>query len=315
MRPVITVTLNPALDLSSSTASIHPGPKLRCAALRIDPGGGGINVARVVAILEGHCRAVVAVGGTTGQELLDQLETLKLQTQQIEINGATRQSFAVTDETTGEQYRFVMPGPTWDTVTIERALSRIIEATPDNAIVVLSGSLPPGVPADFPTRLVSALPNRPVLMDLSGSALLRLASAPEPMPELLRMDYREGRTLSGKPLETIEETAGFAKLLVEKGAAASVIIARGADGSVLVTEKGAWHASAAKVEVDSKIGAGDSFVGAYAFALADGASPQEALRMGTAAASAAVTTPATELCSRDKVMELLPLCHITEVEI
>lgn len=315
MRPVITVTLNPALDMSVTAPHVEPGPKLRCSAPQIDPGGGGINVARVVAEMQGICRAVVAVGGTTGQELLARLEARKVPVVAFDVNGATRQSLSVVDQETGQQYRFIMPGPDWDSVTVERALGTIISAAPDNALVVLSGSLPPGVSPEFPARLVAALPGREVVMDLSGAALLRVAAGTDHPPKVLRMDREESEGLPGSPLPDATEAARFGRRLIGLGAAEIVILARGPDGSVLVTATEAWHCSAAKVEVASKTGAGDSFVGAFAFALSDGRSLPDALQLGVAAASAAVTTPATDLCHRAKVMELLPRCHVTRLEV
>ena len=101
--------------------------------------------------------------------------------------------------------------------------------------------------------------------------------------------------------------------LVRKKAAKTVIIARGAEGSVLADANGAAFANAAKVEVDSKVGAGDSFVGAFVHAIADNQPVREALRFGAAAASAAVTTPATELCEKDMTLQLLAECQTSDL--
>ena len=127
------------------------------------------------------------------------------------------------------------------------------------------------------------------------------------------MDMGEAATLHGSSLETVQETANFAMGLVRKKAAKTVIIARGAEGSVLADANGAAFANAAKVEVDSKVGAGDSFVGAFVHAIADNQPVREALRFGAAAASAAVTTPATELCEKDMTLQLLAECQTSDL--
>lgn len=311
MRPIVTITLNPALDISTRVDKVVAGPKLRCAAPRRDPGGGGINVSRVVAELEGSSLAFVALGGATGQAVEAMLREDGQTLSVFSIDGETRQSLSVIDGG-GQQFRFVMPGPEWDQVAVERALSQMRDVTPEGAVVVFSGSLPPGVSAEFPQQLCGTLKGRDLVFDLSGSALERFVEL-ETGAFLLRMDQGEGEALHGGPLATAEETAEFARGLVARGAAERVIIARGAEGSVLVDECGAWVVKAADVEVNSKTGAGDSFVGAMVFGLASGTSIQEAFCLGSAAASATVTTGATELCHRDKVEELQPECAVTEI--
>lgn len=311
MRPIVTITLNPALDVSTRVDAVRAGPKLRCDAPRRDPGGGGINVSRVVAELEGSSLAFVALGGATGQAvegmLRDSGQTLSV----FSIDGETRQSLSVIDDD-GRQYRFVMPGPEWDQVAVERALSQMRDVTPEGALVVFSGSLPPGVSSEFPQQLCETLKGRDLVFDLSGSALERFVEL-ETGAFLLRMDKGEGEALRGGPLATPEATAKFARSLVERGAAQRVIVARGAEGSFLVDAEGAWAVRAADVPVNSKTGAGDSFVGAMVFGLASGIEECAAFSLGAAAASATVTTSATELCHQDKVQELLPQCEVREL--
>lgn len=313
MRPIITITLNPALDLSTHSDTVEPGPKLRCEEPQRDPGGGGINVSRVVTELGGTTTPFVALGGGTGialQRLLRRdLPNLAVQ----EIDGETRQSLSVTEATSGKQYRFVMPGPMWDMPMAEAALTVIRKVTPAGALVVFSGSLPPGVTDDFPIHLCEVLSNCDVILDMSGGALRTFASSGT-NAFVLRMDMGEGAALHGSPLESVKETADFASGLVRAKAAETVIIARGAEGSVLADAGGATFVNAAKVTVDSKVGAGDSFVGAYVYALADGQPSREALRLGAAAASAAVTTPATELCHKEAIVRLLDECQTSEIK-
>jgi 6-phosphofructokinase 2 len=127
------------------------------------------------------------------------------------------------------------------------------------------------------------------------------------------MDGPEGEDLAGKPLPTLEDTAEFAQSLVRKGVAKIVIIARGAEGNVLADTDQRLFSKAAKVRVKSTVGAGDSFVAAFVLALSRGQSHAEALALGSAAASAAVTTDATQLCRPEDVMRLLPECAVRDV--
>ena len=127
------------------------------------------------------------------------------------------------------------------------------------------------------------------------------------------MDGPEGEELAGKPLQTLADTAEFAQSLVRKGVARTVIVARGAEGNVLADAQNRIFAKAAKVKVKSTVGAGDSFVAAFVLALSRGQSNDEALALGSAAASAAVMSDATQLCRPEDVMRLLPECAVTPV--
>ncbi|MCR8548831.1 1-phosphofructokinase family hexose kinase [Salipiger sp. P9] len=315
MKDILTVTLNPALDLSTTTDKVVAGPKLRCDPITVDPGGGGINVARVVAEMGGRARAFVALAGPNGMRLEAALSERGIPLVRMKAPDETRESLAVHDRKTGEQYRFVMPGPQWAEGDVAEALHAIATAVPEGGIVVLSGSQPPGVSAEFTTQLCAALAprNAQVIADTSGAALAYLAQGTDPAPAVLRMDSHEAEELAGRALVTRLESAQFAAELIARGAAERVILARGADGSVMAGPEGLYQVSAAKVSVVSAVGAGDSFVGAFAFGLAGGMSAPDALALGAAAASATVTTPGTTLCTRQMVSDLLPQCGASEI--
>lgn len=312
MTDILTLTLNPALDLATFVPEVVAGPKLRCSDPQVDPGGGGINVSRAVRLLGGSSRAFVAFGGATGARLAALLAAQGIDTLPFDAPGETRESLTVTESGSGRQFRFVLPGAVWPAGLADAALLRVLQAAPRNGIVVLSGSLPPGVPDDFPRHLSSLLGVRTrVVADTSGAPLAQLAGGPVAGLDVLRMDHEEAEALAGLPLRARSDTADFAAGLVARGVARMVIVARGADGSVLVTGKERLFAEAAKVPVKSKVGAGDSFVGGFVLALAQGATNGQALARGVAAASAAVMTEATELCRREDAERLLPHCVVS----
>ncbi len=313
MTEILTVTLNPALDLATSTPSVVPNRKLRCGPETAEPGGGGVNVARAITQLGGKARALVALGGPTGDALDSLLRDRGLEVLRIDAPGETRHSFAVTDEATGAQYRFVLTGPTWSADQLDHMLDQIdAQAAPD-AYVVLSGSMPPGAKPGFIPQVCAHLGARRVVVDTSGAHLEVQATGPKPAPHVLRMDSHEAQALSGLPLDSRDESAGFAETLRQRGAGETVIIARGADGSVMAAPNGQWHVTAANEGVVSAIGAGDSFVGGFVMGLADGLPPQESLRQGAAAASAAVLSEGTQLCLPKDYDRLLPLTKLTRL--
>lgn len=316
MKDILTVTLNPALDISTTTDRVIAGPKLRCDPIVVDPGGGGINVARVAAEMGAHARAFVALAGPSGMRLEATLSELGIPLVRMKAPDETRESFAVHDRETGAQYRFVLPGPHWSEEDVAESLQAIAASVPKGGIVVLSGSQPPGVSVHYATELCRALlpQEAQVIVDTSGPALEYLAAGTDPAPAVLRMDSEEAEQLAGRPLVTRRESAEFAAELVARGAAKRVILARGADGSVMAGPDGLTQVSAAKVSVVSAVGAGDSFVGAFAYGLATGIGAPDALALGAAAASATVTTPGTQLCRHQMIAELLPQCGASEID-
>lgn len=311
---ILTVTLNPALDLSAGTATVHPGPKLRCDTPRYDPGGGGINISRAIGALGGDSAALVALGGATGAQLADLLLRDGVVAKPLPAPGDTRLSLSITAEDTRAQYRFVLPGPHWPAPAVEAAVAAIVAAAPAGGFVAISGSQPPGFPENAIARISAALPDETRLVaDTSGAPLRALAAGQGARLFCVRMDAEEAESLANRPLPRREDSADFAQSLVQRGVAENVIIARGPDGSVMVTEAGRWFCPAPTVPVISKIGAGDSFVAGFVLALARGQSVQAALGLGVAAASAAVMTPATELCRRSDTEALAKVCVVEPI--
>ncbi len=316
---VLTVTLNPALDLSTETAAVVPGRKLRCGPPRLDPGGGGINVSRLVARLGGETTAFVALGGGTGMRLVAALQDEGISTRIVPIAHETRTSLSVTDASSGAQYRFMLPGPALSAGEYAAARRAVTEEGATGDFVVISGSLPTGADPDVPARLAEAFAAaglRPVI-DTSGAALDHLvrhpAADPAARPEILRFDHAEAEEVAGRELPRRADTARFAADLVARGAARRIVVGRQAEGNVLAEAAGAWFAAAAPVAVVSAIGAGDSFLAAMTYAFAIGSEPDEALRWGTAAACAAVSTPGTQICAPEDIEALRPRCTVEPI--
>jgi 6-phosphofructokinase 2 len=305
---ILTVTLNPAIDLETTTPDMVPGEKLRCTEPQRDPGGGGINVARAIIQLGGRAEALVAARGPMGESLARMLAAHGVTMQSLPAPGEIRQNLSVIETSTGRQFRFIFPGPTWAPEDLAALGDALIERVDPGDWLVLSGSLPPGVTPEAQVGLVRRLAERgiEVVADTSGPALSALAGAATGLA-VLRMDYAESETLAGHPLPRIADSADFAAGLVQAGAARIVILARGKEGSILVREGGRWFAPAADVPVVSRTGAGDSFVAGAVLALSRGLSLPEVLSQGCAAASAAVMTPATDLCDAAAMQALLPM--------
>lgn len=142
MPDILTITLNPAFDVSSSVDKVVPGPKLRCEPPRHDPGGGGVNVSRAIQRLEGRSLAFVALGGGTGALLRALLDAEGIRVVQFHVAGNTRQSFAVLETSTMRQFRFQLPGPVWPEAQTAAMLADLGTHMLPGRVAVLSGSLP-----------------------------------------------------------------------------------------------------------------------------------------------------------------------------
>ncbi|MCY0095505.1 1-phosphofructokinase family hexose kinase [Hoeflea ulvae] len=307
MSDILTITLNPAFDVSTSVGTVKPGPKLRCDEPRYDPGGGGVNVSRAISRLGGVSTAFVALGGQTGAMFHSLLDAEDFEVTQFDIEGNTRQSLAVIETSTSKQYRFQLPGPEWSPAQTARMLEHLRAHLSAGRVVVLSGSLPPGVPADIATTVnqLAVEAGAQLILDTSGAALAAAAGNPGPPFALLRMDGAEAAEVSGLKFATPAELADYGLDLIRKGAAERLVMSIGAKGTVGVSAQERFFCQPPKLETLSAIGAGDSMVAAIAMQLAQGASFPDAVRHGVAAAGSAVLTPATELCSKATAEEIL----------
>ena len=302
MTEIITVTANPALDLSTEAPAMVPDQKLRCTAPRIQPGGGGVNVSRAIAALGGTSRMLVAYGGHTGEGLVALLRDEGLSPESLNVGHPTRQSMSVRESSSGLNYRFMIPGLPWLEADCEAARNAIRAAITPGALVIPSGSFPPGLPFDFFLNLnteVAAQGGR-MLIDTSGPALDRAAKGGDGL-WTLRMDTVEAEELARRHLHSLEDMAEMAARLRREGAAEIVMIAAGASGTVLACEGWLGLTRPPVVVPHSLIGAGDSFIGAFALSISRGDDPVTACCWGTAAAASAVTRPGTDLCLRADV--------------
>lgn len=305
MKPVITVTLNPAIDVSTTVERIEPAVKLRCGPARRDAGGGGVNVARVIHRLGGATTAILPAGGLTGRHLIALLEAEGVPLTAVQIAGETREDFTVVERATGREYRFVLEGPHLGWAEWRACLEAAVQPGDEPAIIVASGSLPPGAPPDFHLRLATAAraAGSRTVLDLSGPAL---AAALGQGIYLIKPNLRELQELTGAALDSDAERLATLRGLVARGDAEIVALTLGDEGAMLVTADQAWRARPLPVSPVSTVGAGDSFLGGMVHALAAGQDLETAFRQGMACGAAALLSPGTGLCDAATAQGLAP---------
>jgi 6-phosphofructokinase 2 len=299
MTRILTVTLNPALDITTSVERLVSGRKLRCRAPRIDAGGGGVNVSRAIAKLGESSLAFVALGGPIGEMMKQQLHKDGIDYEFFKSEGDTRQSLVVHDDATVEQYRFVLPGPIWSEAEFGMFTDRLKQLIKPGSQVVLSGSMPPGVGDDAATPIVQLADDQAarVVADISGPALTALSqSGPNRSLTFIISENEAGR-LAGEQLD-VQKASAFARSLLNNGAAETIIVTLGDKGAVAVGADESWHVAPPAMRVISKVGAGDSFAAGLTIGLTRAWPLSKALAYAMASAASAVTTPATELCTK-----------------
>jgi 6-phosphofructokinase 2 len=305
MKRIATLTMNPAIDVAYEADRVFHTHKIRARQEHYDPGGGGINVARVIARLGGTARAHYLAGGATGATLDSLLDLHQMVRSRISIQSNTRISTAVYERETGKEFRFVPRGPVVTEQEWRACLDHLDGIECD--YLVASGSLPPGVPDDFYSRLQAKTRARGIefILDSSGPALQQGLAAGGIL--LVKPSLGELQQLVGRPLAGRSDIAAAASEIVNNDQAEYVAVTMGHEGALLVQRSGVLWLPAVPVEAKSAVGAGDSFLAAMTFALACGRDPVDAFRYGIAAGAAAVLTPGTDLCHRNDVERIYAL--------
>ena len=299
---IVTLTLNPALDKSSSIDRLIPEQKLRCAPMRLDAGGGGINVSKGIRKLGGESTAVFPSGGATGLRLQALLQEAGVDIAAHPVPGEMRENFSVTETSTNFQYRFTMPGLNISEQQADSILSKIAQLRPD--YLVASGSLPPGLPENYYEKVAGFAKQigARLILDTSGPALQ--AAADEGL-FLLKPNLGELSALAGVENLEMNQVDDAALDIIRQGKCDVVVVSMGPQGALLVTRDGFEHIPAPPAQKKSTVGAGDSMVAGMVWALGQGKSFSDMARTGVACGTAATMNPGTELFQRDDVNRLL----------
>ncbi|SNY74825.1 6-phosphofructokinase II [Enterobacter sp. CC120223-11] len=296
MVGIYTLTLAPSLDSATVTPQIYPEGKLRCSAPLFEPGGGGINVARAITFLGGEATAIFPAGGATGEHLVSLLAHEQVATETVKAQDWTRQNLHVHVETSGEQYRFVMPGAAVLEDEFQQLEQKVLQLSV-GTILVISGSLPPGTGVDKLVALIRSAQQQGIrcVVDSSGDALA--AALEVGNIELVKPNQKELSALVQRDLTRPDDVRKAAEEIVRSGKAKRVVVSLGPQGALGVDANGSVQLVPPPIKSQSTVGAGDSMVGAMTLKLAEGASLEDMVRYGVAAGSAATINKGTRLCS------------------
>ena len=266
MSAIATLTMNPAIDKSSGIDHVIPEKKLRCGAPHFYPGGGGINVSRVLKELDVASVAVYPAGGPTGEMLTTLLKKARIDCLPENVEGWTRENLTITEGSSGQQYRFGMPGAKLSGKEWKKCAQRVSSLKPYPDYLVVSGSLPPGVPDDFYGDLATGAKRKSsrMILDTSGKALQLAAKAGV---YLIKPNMHELETLGGKTIKDESDQEEVARGVIRKYRCEVIVVSLGAAGALLVTDAETIRLRAPSVPIKSKVGAGDSMVAGIVFGL------------------------------------------------
>ncbi|MBQ8081954.1 MAG: 1-phosphofructokinase family hexose kinase [Clostridia bacterium] len=301
---ITTVTMNPCIDRSIRIPKLNVGGYNRVSRVRTDIGGKGINVSVALHNMRYESRALCLDSMDSGTYLTDTLTSMGIFSVMVPVPGHLRENLKVYDETTGDMTEINEAGTPVDVSSLKRFMQRFQTILSDTNLLVLSGSVPPGVPDDIYRQMIEMAKSRGVItvLDAAGE---RLRLGIEAGPDLIKPNRFEMETLCGRELTSRQDAIDEAKRLTENGVGA-VCLSLGAEGAVYVTQRGIWSSEGLKIDVKGLQGAGDALVAGLCIGRLEGMDPGETLRNGMTMAQGSLTREGTLLCTRMIYDELRP---------
>jgi 6-phosphofructokinase 2 len=290
--PILTVTLNPAIDKSTIAEKLQPESKLRCVEVHNEPGGGGINVSKALKKLGIPSVALFPSGGHNGEMLKGLLTSGEILFQSINTSVETRENWVVLESSSNHQYRFTFPGRAFEEQVVRDLIETIRSFSP--AYVVASGSLPPGLPDYFYGLIVKTANSvgAKCIVDTSGPALQALKGK---NVFLIKPNINELCKMLSVDKLTDSEVPDAAQQAVRDGFAEVIVVSMGPKGAWMVSDEKKYFAQAPEVEKKTTVGAGDSMVAGITFMLQQKESFKQALNFGVACGTAATMNEGTQL--------------------
>lgn len=312
MGKVIAVTLNPSLDKTIAVKSLVPYDLNRIVESRLDPGGKGINVARVLHNFGVDVTVTGFIAGTAGRQLMDFLKQADLPSDFLEISGETRTNLKVFDQTAGKTTEINESGCQVSAEGIEKFKEKFRNLCKNTDVAVLSGSLPPGIPADFYAQCIHIANADGVktILDADGAAL---QNGLKEIPYAVKPNIHELEALIGHELHDPRAVLEAARSFIGQGIGI-VIVSMGPDGAVVADAKEAYKVDSWDIPVKSATGAGDSMVGSLASSILRGDSLYDIAKITTSAGTVTASKPGTQICTKDEVLKSLHFVTVTKME-
>ncbi len=308
---IYTVTLNPALDKSITVTKFTLDTVNRAESTRVEAGGKGINVSRIIKKLGFTSKAIGILGGNSGKLIEEKLSAESIDFEAVFCDGETRTNLKIADYKNNTFTDINESGAEINGEIIDKTLNILLSKINKDDIVVLGGSLPKGASSDTYKNWITECKQREakVFLDADGIALEKGIEA---LPFFIKPNIDEFSRLFKREFSNVEEIKSAAEILVNMGIN-TVAVTLGDDGAIIVTKDEAFKALAAPVEVKSTVGAGDSFVAAVAVATENKLTTEDTLQFAVAVSSAKVTAEGLEFPELSFVEEIKKGIEIKEI--
>jgi 1-phosphofructokinase len=306
---ITAVGLNLSVDRTIEVTRLTPYGTNRALTARSDAGGKAVNVAMMAARLGAKAAVTGFMREADARFFGDRLCAGGVETDFLVLPGSMRVNVKVLDREVGAVTEFNEPGAPVSPEDVEEIARRVENRAARGGWLILTGSIPPGCPKDFYLRLIRAANGCSVALDADGEAL---AHAIEGQPRLVKPNRRELEGLIGRPLKSLEDVRRGARELIDRGVEVAVV-SLGDKGALAVSRGESLFAAPPDAIVRSTVGAGDSMVAGLVAGLEAGESLETALRMGVAAAGAAVGTEGTQAAPLDIYEHILKTISIQKV--
>jgi 1-phosphofructokinase family hexose kinase len=309
---IYTLTPNPAVDRELTVPAMEFDSVLRATESRVDFGGKGFNVSRLLKGMESSSTAIGFLAGNAGELLQNGLKNLGIGTDFVWVPGETRTNISIVTQSHDHYIKVNEKGPLVDAAKQQELLDKIDSLAKRGEWWVLAGSMPPGVADDFYARVVNVLNKHDAqaILDTTGESL-RIGCGEKPF--LVKPNAEEAHALTGLPMTTPTEIAAGAEEIRKMGAQ-NVVVSMGKAGALLRTAEGSWLTHSPKIQERNPIGAGDSMVGGLVWALSQGIPLKEALGWGVASGAATASLDGTEVGSRPLIEELFGQVRFERLE-
>ncbi len=308
---IITVTMNPAIDKTIEVENFEVGTLNRIIKSVFDAGGKGINVSKTINAIGGKTLATGFVGGSTGKMIVDALNLLNIENDFIYLEGETRTNtkvFANNAPVTelNEQ------GANVSEEKIADLLNKIAGYANEDAIFVLAGSIPKGVPKDIYKTITQMVKEKgsKVLLDADGELFRNSLSAVPTLIKPNREELSEYANLTGEV--TKEDLIKVAQEFLQSGIE-TVVISMGKHGSMFLKDGKKYFCEPVDVKISSTVGAGDAMVAGLAYSLEHKFSTEDTIRLSVATSAGAVTTVGTKPPTKELVDELVDKVVIHQI--
>jgi 1-phosphofructokinase family hexose kinase len=307
---IITVTLNPAIDLNISADQLVFDDRAYILDTSESAGGRGINASRVIHSFGGKTLALTLSGGESGPEFEQLMKRYGFAAEFIPMRNAIRRNLAITDKQ-GLSVKLNERGPELDARELEEAEQAIRKRLPKAKWLMLCGSLPPGVPSDFYCRLIEAAKNAKVetLVDTDSDPL---TMSMEAGPTVVTPNQPEAERLLGRALLTRSHFVEAVQRIRDMGAR-HVVLSLGARGAVGCHGKQVVEVIPPRVDAVCPIGAGDAMAAAFAWAMSKGKDFADSLRWGVAAGTASAMLPGISFATLEQTKGIHRKVEVREV--